>query len=133
MTIETMLPLDNYASGDSQMLEVPIPDDSTEYEVRIARCTALQSQIWPDPETFVLVTTEYRVDGGAWQTLVNGEVEGWGGVAKNKFNQDIPWMRFSGHIPAGVNRELRGTITVEGGPARTMGEAEFFIPETLRR
>jgi hypothetical protein len=123
---EVVLPLASYPEGNTNFDPVAVPDDAISVRFQMRRCTAAASDIWPDAETFGHVDTEISIDGGAFETLQNGNVEGWGAIQQNKFGQDITHMWFDGvDLPAGVNRQMRGTLFVADGPLRSEGELIF--------
>ncbi len=125
MTTEVVLPLATYPNGTTPTDTVDVPDSATVVRIATLRCTAIQSDIWPDTETFGLFASEIDT-GTGFDALQNGAVEGWGGIAKNKFGVDIPEMWCSCALPSGTGRRMRGSLTVTDGPLRTQGYFEFL-------
>lgn len=122
---EIVLPLASYADGTTPFDAVAVPDEAVSVRLQLRRCTAAASDIWPDAETFGRLDTELNVNGGDFETLQNGNVEGWGAIQQNKFGQDITHMWFDVPLPEGTNRQMRGSIFVADGPLRSEGELIF--------
>lgn len=125
MTTETVFPLASYASGSTPFAAVSVADTDITLQFRLRRCTAVSPEVWPSTETFVRVDMEIDL-GAGFIELLNGNVEGWGGVQKNKFGVDIEWMSVGIHLPAGTSRQVRGTMTITDGPVYSEGELILF-------
>jgi hypothetical protein len=111
------LPLANYPNGVHQLPTYDIPDNATEIEVHIARCTAATPTIWPNASTNIDVRPEVSIDGGPW--VAEGRFTGDGGIYVNKAGLEVPETFNTIGLPAGVNRKLRASVTITGGPLRT--------------
>lgn len=126
MSIEVILPLNNYPNGQTVSDVADVPDEATAARFSLLRCTAVQSDIWPDPETHVTAEAEINLGAGWIPWMSPGEF--WGGIIKNKFGQDIAESYFSSPLPEGTGRQMRVTITVENGPLRSEGTFSFTTP-----
>jgi len=111
------LNLANYPTGASQLPEATLPDWAVELTIEIARCTSAEPDVWPLRTTKLVFALEYTFDGTTWLAWQRGE--SWGGIDLNKLGVEIEYLTFSAPFTPGVNRKVRGTLTIEGGPLRT--------------
>lgn len=119
----TVLPLADYQSGSHIFGPVSVPDGISALVLRVARCTSATPQIWPDASTTFAVSLDVFRDG-EWRNWVGMTSEG--GITLNRQGQEAAFSLIGGALPAGINRKLRGTVTIGGGPLRSTVSIEIL-------
>lgn len=116
-----MLPLANYPNGQQQGT-LAIPDAATHAGFWLQRCTSTDPTIWPNASTTISVLFELQIDGGGFQFFASFAAAG--GIARD--GENGPEIPNSGPdntmtLWPGINRRMRITAIVAGGPLRTQG------------
>lgn len=121
MTRVLTVPLNNYTGGSYG--PIVIPDNVSRFKVALARNTTATPLLWPDPATVVHVTVELSLDGVQWN-----QIFGWGVSGGLETRPDATEIAESGAsggpLPSGVNRQIRGQVTVTGPALRSELRAE---------
>lgn len=117
MTSIAVLELDDYEDGVTPFGPVNIPDDASVADVSVQRCTTATPDIWANEATTVICALQYRVGTDEW---FNGPAStSTGGIAHGKHGAEVPFMLMGGTLPAGTDRQVRGTLSSSDGPLRT--------------
>ncbi len=111
------IPLGNYAAGSYNFGPIDIADSVTRCDFKVARCTTADPTIWPLATVALSVQLEVSVDGGAW--VGQGGFSAVGGIANTKVGAEATHSIGGGNFPAGVNRRVRGSVTITGGTLRS--------------
>lgn len=118
---DTVIPLANY-SGTINLPASNLPDFARYLQFEITRCTTAAPTIWPNVATQLSMRFEVSVDGGEWRPA--GGFDGAGGISIGRNGAEVPLSAFKVDLPTGVNRRIRGTVTIVNGPLRTSGDLE---------
>lgn len=121
MTRVLTMPLNNYTGGSYGPFV--IPDDVSRFKLALARNTTATPLLWPDPATFVEASIEISLNGGVqWDKLFAWGVAG--GLLLDGGTEVEECGASGGPLPAGVNRQIRGTVIVTGPALRSELRAE---------
>lgn len=115
--------LQEYADGTYNFGPVDVPDDADAADFRIQSYTAETPLIWPDVATGVEVAMECSIDGAPWGGM--GGMAMNGGPHTGKGGVVLAWVKGGGGLPSGVNRRVRGTKSVTGGPLYSQATLEI--------
>lgn len=124
MTIATLLPLGNYPTGSRSFGPAPIGDAITEINLRVQRCTSADPTIWPLLGTVLTLQAELLVNG-QWVSYGSGTSNGGIALAKDGVTE-VPFSLFGGFLPVASGRQIRGTVSITGGPLRTEVSVEVI-------
>ena len=114
-----VFPLGNY-NGIRTFGPVGIDDGLTRVGFELARCTTLEPTIWPDVSTTIELSVEMSLDGGVeWVSC--GGFTAQGGIHVRRDDIEAPVSSYTTWLPAGTNRQARGTLVITNGPLRTSG------------
>lgn len=114
----SVLPLANYPDGTQTFGLASIADNITQIILKFARCTTATPTIWPNETTILVFKSEISIDGGnRWDGISGFTAQG--GIAFDRFGAELPFTLSLLIPPAGINRQIRGSLVVTGGPLRT--------------
>lgn len=120
MTTTTVLPLADYPNGTQSFGPVAVADGVTVINLSLTRHTTATPTIWPNASTTLNLSSEISTDGGTtWRSFA-----GFGSNGGTAFNDDGTESAASSitlSLPAATNRQIRGTVTIAGGPLRSSG------------
>lgn len=114
---DTAFPLTNYAEGTYTLPSSVVPSAARAVSFSIARCTSATPTIWPSASVKISVSLEVSIDNGATWRFLSGYTAEGGIVGKN--GVEAPKSSFYVDLPSGVNRRLRGSLTITGGTLRS--------------
>jgi hypothetical protein len=118
---EVAVPLANYPSGSRTVAARNVPDWATHFQFEFARCTSADPTIWPNVATTLRIDFEVFVDG---QWFYGGGYTAVGGVITDDDGElPLSFARFT--LRPGVDRQIRGNVTITNGPLRTEGSIEL--------
>lgn len=105
----------NFPNGTRNIPERAVADNLKAVGMALARNTSAEPTLWPNASTTVAVSLDVFVDG-VWQT--GGSITASGGLVVDDGAEAVETlMLFS--LPAGVNRQIRASVVIAGGPLRT--------------
>ena len=120
MARQLVLPLQDYADGFYEFGPVNIGDEIVSILFEVSRCTSADPTIWPDVNTTLRFVPELSLDGGTtWSDA--GEFRAVGGIANDRFGNELAVTVGGGLLLSGTNRRMRGTLEITGGPLRSTG------------
>jgi len=113
----------NIASG-TQEFKVPtdIADTTTSFTIRLARCTSVNKNFWPNASTAVNAQLFLSNDGGLTYPRGAGAFTAVGGIITGPTGGELTEsVAGPGTIPApvGPGWQIKGVITVTNGPLRS--------------
>lgn len=117
----TILPVDDYPTGEQTIGPTNLANGISILSVGIARCTAADLTIWPDVATTVNLMAEIAIGNNPQEfdwVFVSG-ASASGGILKARDGSDIPESSWTVNLPSGNNRKLRVKSTIVNGPLRT--------------
>jgi len=101
-----------------------LSDAATLIYAELARCTSADPSIWPNQSTRVKVSCEISLDGGAvW--LFQASFMVGGGIVLNSHGEESALSAMELPLLSGVNRRVRFSLEITGGPCRTQGFLEL--------
>lgn len=120
MAQTTLFPLVNYPNGTRAFGPTSIGDAITLITLAVQRCTDADLTIWPNATTTLSLTVQQSNDAGTtWRDLAGFTAQG--GIALNDDGTQAPTSFISLQPNPGTSRQLRGNVTVAGGPLRSSG------------
>jgi hypothetical protein len=114
--IVTVVPLATYAAGTYTIGETAISDSIIQLKAAIARCTGSAPNIWTSSSVEFRAAFDF-FDGSAWTNNLYFFSDA-GGIRVDH-GADLPASYAIWHLPDGVGRKLRGSVTITGGSLRS--------------
>ena len=114
------LPLNNYPNGSRPFGPYTFAGGTDHIGFSIGRNTPNDPTIWPNSATILTFNVQFSFDDGVTYTLPGTWV--WsqgGGELLDKFGVAIPETRVSWAFDPAPCTQIKGNITVSGGPIRT--------------
>lgn len=121
--IVSLVPLGDYPVGTYSFGPVSVADDVTRIYLRIARRTTATPTIWPSASVAIRLDPEIEIDG-VWRPYAGGQSVG--GIVMAKNGGELTHDVIGGYVPPGINRRLRGSLTVTGGTLRSSADVELL-------
>ena len=104
------------APGPAHTLSlIAIPDTASTLRIRLARCTTLRANTWPDATTLTSVRL-FVLSNGSSSFGDNGGFASQGGIHRRQSGDEAVESTFRCPLSAGIGRQLQVTISVEGPP-----------------
>ena len=111
MTTVTVLPVATYAANAYALAPTAVADAVTSFEIEVQRCTTADPSIWASAAATIFFDIQASIDNGVtWSQLYNAG--GPGGIAQDKFGNDVPAMYIQCQMPEGQGRKVKGTVTL---------------------
>jgi hypothetical protein len=120
MAETVVLPLANYPNQTRNFGPITIADSVTVVDFKVQRCTTATPTIWPNASTTLSIMQEISLNGGVSWMPLGGNFSAGGGIQAGKGGVgELAYSQGGGYLPVGVNRQVRGTVVIAGGPLRT--------------
>ena len=104
----------------------PIPDDATEVLIEFARCTPDTPDIWPDPNTVIMIDVWVSYDGGkTWPTHLFDGAHAYGGIHQHVKGYVMPKTQWAKYCQPAPGRLVKGDVRVINGPCKTSASFDF--------